>query len=432
MKSKVIKLTPLLFAVLFTVFSSFSYSGADMQSKALLNDGNGIFLISYSGNKLYSEFFNTKHTSFTYTLDGKVISYCVIKDKIYILTKNNKKQNSCFIYKADNSKVSNPITINNIKTDNSSKLALDSAGNFYILNSSDKICVFNQSGKATVTFDKKITQLFPFSGYVLAFSGNCIYKVTKSSQTPLYNNTNTAMFYKISDNFIGDYYGNLYRVKNGITKNLGINSKGYYRAAQTDKYIVTYSNDKLSAYNKNGSFVNSVTSNSKLYGITSYKGKTALFKNNNSNYSYELLSDEAFNTDSPSQNSEEKTKGINLSAFKHTKNYIFVDSGTTIADLKSKIHYDSYDINFGNRRSGKIRTNNEVNFIKGNTKYHYIFIVRGDVTGTGNVNSRDETAVFNHILNKEKLNGVYRMAGNLNGDKKISNADLVLLSRLEK
>ena len=61
---------------------------------------------------------------------------------------------------------------------------------------------------------------------------------------------------------------------------------------------------------------------------------------------------------------------------------------------------------------------------------NFTFIVRGDVTGEGNVNSRDEGLLFKHLLGQQKLNGVYKIAADINRDKKISNADLVLLSRI--
>ena len=66
------------------------------------------------------------------------------------------------------------------------------------------------------------------------------------------------------------------------------------------------------------------------------------------------------------------------------------------------------------------------------TKIKLRFIVKGDVTGEGNVNSRDENAMFSHLLNTQKLKGIYKLAADLNFDKKLTNADLVLISRIKE
>ena len=61
--------------------------------------------------------------------------------------------------------------------------------------------------------------------------------------------------------------------------------------------------------------------------------------------------------------------------------------------------------------------------------YEYKIVIYGDVTGEGNINSRDITALFNHLLGKESLIGSYLIASDVNHDNIVDNADLLLIER---
>lgn len=415
-------------AFIITVLSVIISSGADIQSEKLYNDGKGIFLIRINSNKLNAVELLPSESNYTYTFSDKVISSYVLNNKIYILTKNNN--NGANVYKAANGKISSPVVLKNVKLNNSSLISVDNSENLFIKSSTGDIKVFNKSGNSVNTFKGAFNTIFPFDGYNLAFSGKSIYKITALSKSLLANDTETSLFYKISDSFISDCNGNIYKSGNSVSKVLSSNIRGYYNAAETKNYIVVYSDNKFLVYSKSGLLLNTIPYNKSVYGVTSYGGKLAVIIKNSSGYSFELFAQSKFTE--AAQTAEEKKLGINLSNFRHTKKYIYINRDTTIKEFKDKISYDNYEISFGNRKSGNIRTNMEVKFTKGASSVSYIFIVRGDVTGEGNVNSRDEAAMFKHLLNQVKLKGVYKLAGDLNSDKKLSNSDLVLISRMKK
>ena len=422
------RISAVLLAILVIVLSGVISSGAENQDKTLYNDGKGIFLISYSSDKLSSTQLAPNINSFTYSFGSKVLSCCVLNNNLFVLVKNNKKQHSCCIYKAYGGNAGNPLNISNIDVNNSSYIAVDKSGYIYITDSSGKVRVYNKSGKPVKSYNPTINKLINNGEFILGFSGSKAYKITASEITLQNDDLSTTQNYKISDNYIGDYYGNVYNVRNGISKVFNNHTKGYYTTAESGKYLTVNYDNRLIAYNKNGGKVSEIKCNNTL-ALSSFNGKTAVIKKQGSDYSIEYISDSAFSNASGS--SPKNTKGLNLGKYKHTKKYIYVNKGTTIADFKSRISYIDYEIDFLNRRSGNLRTGNKVSFTKSNNKISYTFIVRGDVTGTGNVNSRDEAMMFKHLLNQEKLKGIYKLAGDLNGDKKITNADLVKLSRLE-
>ena len=59
----------------------------------------------------------------------------------------------------------------------------------------------------------------------------------------------------------------------------------------------------------------------------------------------------------------------------------------------------------------------------------YTIAVCGDVTGEGNVNSKDVTLLQKHLCGNAKLSGAFLKAADFNLDGKVDNRDLVLISR---
>ena len=61
---------------------------------------------------------------------------------------------------------------------------------------------------------------------------------------------------------------------------------------------------------------------------------------------------------------------------------------------------------------------------------HYSIVVTGDLTGEGNVNSRDLDALMKHLTEEQQLTGIFISAADIDKDNMLSTKDLVLLSRL--
>ena len=108
---------------------------------------------------------------------------------------------------------------------------------------------------------------------------------------------------------------------------------------------------------------------------------------------------------------------------------------TTILEFKENINYEGYTAVFTNRfgrnqSSGYICTGSKVLFLLNNkVHYKFTFIVTGDITGNGLCDSRDFNALYDHLLNKKPLSGVYLAAADLNGDNEVNTTDLLLLKK---
>ena len=115
-----------------------------------------------------------------------------------------------------------------------------------------------------------------------------------------------------------------------------------------------------------------------------------------------------------------------------------IEVGTTFAELKNNLIFNGYslilkDVN-GNIKSGnsiKVGTGYSLVFVRdGIEKFSYKLIVKGDITGTGTLTSRDISSVINYLLGKSKLEASAWQAANINDDGEVDTIDLFLMYKL--
>ena len=121
-------------------------------------------------------------------------------------------------------------------------------------------------------------------------------------------------------------------------------------------------------------------------------------------------------------------KGLNFGKYKVSGKYICVEPQTLRSEFKSNITYEGYDLKFS-KQSG-LGTGTKAKFTRNGKTYTYTFIVMGDINGTGTVNSRDVKIMFNCLFGINTVGGVYKTAADMNGDEKLSTADLVMLDKI--
>ncbi len=112
-------------------------------------------------------------------------------------------------------------------------------------------------------------------------------------------------------------------------------------------------------------------------------------------------------------------------------NFIYIPSGTTYAEL-----YKTFDVNKGDfciskqdfspLVSGKLGTGMTATY--GNDKY--TIIVTGDLTGEGNVNTKDLKTLMKHLTGELILSKTALKASDVNSDNFVNTKDLLALSRL--
>lgn len=110
-----------------------------------------------------------------------------------------------------------------------------------------------------------------------------------------------------------------------------------------------------------------------------------------------------------------------------------VEPTTTVSKFKKNFECNGeikvYDKNNNPKTSGSVGTGMKAVFTKSTESAAYTVSVTGDLTGEGNVNTFDLTAMFNHLLGIADLQTIHIISGDLNNDGMITNKDLVLIKR---
>lgn len=115
-----------------------------------------------------------------------------------------------------------------------------------------------------------------------------------------------------------------------------------------------------------------------------------------------------------------------------------IEPSTTFAAFKNNLIFNGYSLTLKDANgtikpgnSAKVATGNFVSFVRdGSEKSSFKIIVKGDVTGTGTLTSRDISAFENYLLGKAELGGDFLQAANINNDGDEDVIDLFLMSKL--
>lgn len=111
-----------------------------------------------------------------------------------------------------------------------------------------------------------------------------------------------------------------------------------------------------------------------------------------------------------------------------------IESGTTLAQFKKGIDYDGYQVTFYRdgvlKKSGQCGTAMTAVFENDQAEYTFELSVIGDITGEGNVNSRDLSLLMEYLIGTASFNGVYITSADLSGDGALDVKDLALMHRM--
>ncbi len=120
---------------------------------------------------------------------------------------------------------------------------------------------------------------------------------------------------------------------------------------------------------------------------------------------------------------------IRSSMFTFGENIITgISQGTTFAALKRNIDYGDYSVSAVNHNgypvsSGILGTGWQIIFTGNEKENVYTVIIKGDITGEGNVNSRDYSLLADYILGTAQPDDIHKIAADINDDETISISD---------
>lgn len=112
-----------------------------------------------------------------------------------------------------------------------------------------------------------------------------------------------------------------------------------------------------------------------------------------------------------------------------------VKFGTTVSKFNKNISLNGTDVKFVKNNkiisSGKVGTGTVLEFKDSENKTQkFTIVVKGDVTGSGNISSVDIREIYKHIFKSKLLDGFYLEAADINDDGKVDTLDLLAVSKL--
>lgn len=397
------------------------------------SNGKGGFVCAFSGNTVISARLVPDFSAYNFTVDGQIRSVSQSGKYTYALVFDDAFTNKYSVYalNLDNGNVSqNTFIDENFMTDSFSVtdnsiyyIKTDSLISYIVCRNlaSDK--------KSKITFTDNVNEVFDNNGksYARLCDGS-IYKLSQSSATYV---ANTGELKNI-------YNAGLNRVINedGFIVSLSDNSREYVSNAVAEN--VSVSDNKIySAVNyrlnlKNSEKTKSVSIPDRAKAVVSYKNQCAVLLDNGTVQVFGSadFEEKKMNGNDNNHNNHNSSKS---DIQPNNSNYLFSDgiiygiySGETVADLKNKTSAENVYKSDGTiAKSGKLKTG----FTAVIDSKTYTIAVCGDVTGEGNVNSKDVTLLQKYLCNNAELNGAYLKAADFDLDGKVDNRDLVLISR---
>ncbi len=419
----------------------------------LLKNNDEIFLVAKNKNEIRIEAVYPDKYNIELTFDYDVYSYNLFESTLVATCpEQSTKQTTVYLYDI-NSDYFTSFAISNANNIQFSQICYC---NPYIYISDDNGLVYKYSsyGKLIKTFD--IHHDTVHLGYNLS--------------NEVYAFTNNGVF-KIGDSALEIYRGNIDTPVQFVSNKLFVDDSGYYYEIIQNK-VVKLTNFKSSVYYPSGCSINNhifITDNNTIYAVDKDTNKTdkciqlptfieelhtidstiiALTYENGcpvvSVIEYESMltckRDNNSNSEINNSTSNNANNDTTINSKVYTidnKRQVILDIpyGTTVGEFKRNMSYEGFDIQFTRYdgkiiKSGNVGTATIVRFYNDDYFVEYELSVTGDLTGEGNVNSRDKEMLFSYLLDEVSFTGVFLDSADIHKTDRIDVADMVLLLRL--
>lgn len=421
MKKFISVLLLIIILILFTTHSTVNATVLNNYTIKILSNEKQTYLIGINNKDLYVKSLSGKWEQ-EYQLKDKIFDATIIDNEIYLLCSSTVQHKLQHIYAIKNQKLSLCFNMFTDIVNSDDNLIVDKNGYIYINRSKDKIEVYNKTGNFVKTINQQFTSIINMNGYCYGSTQNKLCKLSKDGVDCTIKHKESSIARKISDNYLYFSSGNIYKLSDKLRKVMTLDNIGSNTICETSKYLVYLNNNYLQAYDKtdyqlkyqystDSAVANITACGENIYNITQDYNT----ESNNAN--------DIFNESTSIENNE-NIATVSINNFDIIDNYIVVKQGTTFSDFKNEFGSDY--VTYTNKSYETAGTDDLICIMN----KQYSVVVMGDVTGEGNINSRDIYAIMDHILDYDKLDGIFKFAGDINGDKTITNIDLVMTSQL--
>lgn len=406
---------------------------------------SGVFAFGYNGKTIYTQSFVPSLKTYSFTAEGSFVGVPKLdKETVSAVYMTDDFKYKILRINCLSGEVSN-IKTNALDDFNYNHISVCN-GRFYVLKTDELysyIASYDFDGEHLFDYrfsEKNVNEITVNNGftYALLYDGS-VYRLDDDKVEYCNRVRDSSDFYNCGVGFLADSNGYIYSLTENTeytdmynrTNPFTVNSENIYYINANSVICFSFNGDSITEYGSVNGFTGIYNACEKIVVISENFDMAAIlsdsdFKNKNTdnNPDYNLHTD-------PTQNSNtNSTDAANVG----NNDYIFtndgyicnIKSGTTVAQLKKSCpQIISVTDKNGNKLSGKLKTGAVI----ATKEQNYVVAVIGDVTGTGEVNSKDCKCIMQYLTGKNELFGAYKKAADYNLDGSVDNKDLVLIAR---
>lgn len=336
----------------------------------------------------------------------------------------------------------------------------------------NKLLFINEDDNSKITsydYENKDVFNFSYSGSCfhsisLNFSRNKMYALTNNSKCIFFNLSEgnsegkeifvcpDTCFEFLKDDILISNSNTIYSEKNNeIIKNFKVESNYkenisslIFLKESNEEYILSVFDDSTihcfdtSLYQKTAKPNKKISlEGHKILGLgSSTKGSIVILKSEKGINIKIIKKEDLEDIDSEDDKEQDVENDLYIISFE-TRRIIIKKDIKTVTDFKDNFEFGGYTVGefknyLGKDISGseKIGTGSTVVFKNGNSSLEFKIIVLSDITGEGNLNSKDLTSLYNYLLGKGPLNEDVLKAADINRDKSVDTIDLLTLEKI--
>lgn len=125
---------------------------------------------------------------------------------------------------------------------------------------------------------------------------------------------------------------------------------------------------------------------------------------------------------------------ISSNVYEISEDVIYIPQGTTVAEFKKSMKYGDCTLKFTNHNSksvtsGQMGTGWRIDFSGGGNSASYYTVVMGDVTGEGNINSRDIYLMKDYLFGKAGFTKYQEISADVKKNNVIDSVDMYMIKK---
>ncbi len=434
-----------------TVYSyeSYNYSYYDsLENVLLLQNEEQVYLVGTDKNFVSIDGIYPDSFSISLELNSPVVGYNLFNNTfVFACYNNSRTEIALYDISTDivtSFNINKECVFSNYRIAYSNGLTYlcDTQGNLYIYNTCGKLV--NEHSLNTTTH----SLICNYDGDVYAVTHKGLVYVNESyyEYTSFLSFSAASKF--VNNNDFVDFTGRMYRVSNrkaetliGLKSDIRYPSGGVYKnfaliSSADNLYAIDINSDEIKRTFKSGS---------RIEQICVIDDTCVLFMYENRCSTVQIVRFDEFKatyqSTTENDSSQQESSGFNdtissdVYHINFEKQYISgISASTTVAEFKRNIHYDDFDVEFFRYggtaiKSGNIGTATFVRFYNDYCTYEFELCIKGDLTGEGNINSRDLKEMFDIILDNITVTGVFFEAADMDDSGEIDLVDMVLINR---